>query len=135
MTDKIKGLSTEEVTERTADGRINGNPNPKTKSVKQIVFQNIFTFFNLINVALAIMVFAVGSPKNAMFALVIVFNTGIGIFQEIRAKRIIDRLTLVSAPKASVIRDGTETEISTEEIVADELIVFRTGGSGGCIRG
>jgi len=127
MTDKIKGLSTEEVAERIADGRVNGNPNPKTKSVKQIVFQNIFTFFNLINVALAIMVFAVGSPKNAMFALVIVFNTGIGIFQEIRAKRIIDRLTLVSAPKASVIRNGTETEISTEEIVSDELIIFRTG--------
>lgn len=127
MTDKIKGLSAEEAAERTADGRINGNPNPKTKSVKQIIFQNIFTFFNLINVALAIMVFAVGSPKNAMFALVIVFNTGIGIFQEIRAKRIIDRLTLVSAPKAAVIRDGAETEISTGEIVADELIVFRTG--------
>ena len=127
MTDKIKGLSTEEVAERIADGKVNGNPNPKTKSVKQIVFQNIFTFFNLINVALAVMVFAVGSPKNAMFALVIVFNTGIGIFQEIRAKRIIDRLTLVSAPKASVIRNGTETEISTEEIVSDELIIFRTG--------
>lgn len=127
MTDKIKGLSTEEVDERIADGKVNGNPNPKTKSVKQIVFQNIFTFFNLINVALAIMVFAVGSPKNAMFALVIVFNTGIGIFQEIRAKRIIDRLTLVSAPKATVIRNGTETEISTEEIVSDELVIFRTG--------
>lgn len=127
MTDRIKGLSTEEVAERIADGKVNGNPNPKTKSVKQIVFQNIFTFFNLINVALAVMVFAVGSPKNAMFALVIVFNTGIGIFQEIRAKRIIDRLTLVSAPKASVIRNGTETEISTEEIVSDELVIFRTG--------
>ncbi len=127
MTDKIKGLSAEEVAERVKNGRINGNPNPKTKSVKQIVFHNIFTFFNLINVVLAIMVFGVGSPKNAMFALVIVFNTGIGIFQEIRAKRIIDRLTLVSAPKAAVIRDGKETEIPTGEIVADELIIFRTG--------
>ena len=127
MTDKLKGLSSEEVAERVKDGRINGNPNPKTKSVKQIVFQNIFTFFNLINIALAAMVFSVGSPKNAMFALVIVFNTGIGIFQEIRAKRTIDRLTLVSAPKTTVIRDGAETEISTENIVADEVIVFRTG--------
>ena len=127
MTDKTKGLTSEQVAERVKKGRVNGNPNPKTKSVKQIVFQNIFTFFNLINVALAVMVFLAGSPKNAMFALVIIFNTGIGIFQEIRAKRIIDRLTLVSAPKASVIRDGNETEIPTEEIVADELIVFRTG--------
>lgn len=127
MTDKTTGLTCAEVAERVRSGRINGNPNPKTKSVKQIVFQNIFTFFNLINIALAAMVFWVGSPKNAMFALVIVFNTGIGIFQEIRAKRIIDRLTLVSAPKTRVIRDGREQEISTEEIAADELIIFRTG--------
>ncbi len=127
MTDKIKGLTSEEVADRVKNGMVNGNPNPKTKSVKQIVFQNIFTFFNLINIALAAMVFAVGSPKNAMFALVIVFNTGIGIFQEIRAKRIIDKLTLISAPKTKVIRDGAETEISTEDIVADELIIFRTG--------
>lgn len=127
MTDIINGLSTEEASERAEKGLINGNPNPKTKSVKQIVLQNIFTFFNLINIALAAMVFAVGSPKNAMFALVIVFNTGIGIYQEIRAKRIIDRLTLISAPKAVVVRDGTEKEISTEEIVADELVIFRSG--------
>lgn len=127
MKDRINGLTAEEVAERVKNGRVNGNPNPKTKSVKQIVLQNIFTFFNLINIALAAMVFGVGSPKNAMFALVIVFNTGIGIFQEIRAKRIIDRLTLVSAPRAAVIRDGAETEISTEDIVADELVVFRTG--------
>ena len=127
MTDKYKGLTAEEVWERVKNGKVNGNPNPKTKSIKQIVFQNIFTFFNLINVALAVMVFAVGSPKNAMFALVIVFNTGIGIFQEIRAKRTIDRLTLISAPKTRVIRDGIETEIANEDIVADELIVFRTG--------
>jgi len=127
MKDRINGLTADEVAERVKNGRVNGNPNPKTKSVKQIVLQNIFTFFNLINIALAVMVFGVGSPKNAMFALVIVFNTGIGIFQEIRAKRIIDRLTLVSAPRAAVIRDGAETEISTEDIVADELVVFRTG--------
>ena len=127
MTDKINGLTAAEVSERIQSGKINVNPNPKTKSVKQIVFRNIFTFFNLINIALAVMVFAVGSPKNAMFALVIVFNTGIGIFQEIRAKRIIDRLTLVSAPKTRVIRGGEETEISTEDIVSDELIIFRTG--------
>ncbi len=127
MTDKLRGLTSAEVEKRIAEGRVNGNPSPKTRSVKQIVFHNIFTFFNLINVVLAVMVFAVGSPKNAMFALVIVFNTGIGIFQEIRAKRTIDRLTLISAPKTTVIRDGKETEITTEEIVADELTIFRTG--------
>lgn len=127
MTDINKGLTSAEVAERVAEGRVNGNPNPKTKSVKQIFAHNIFTFFNLINVILAVMVFMVGSPKNAMFAMVIVCNTAIGIFQEIRAKRTIDRLTLISAPKVHVIRDGEEKEISTEDIAADELIIFRTG--------
>ena len=127
MTDINNGLSEREVRERIADGRVNGNPHPRTKSVKQIFAHNIFTFFNLINVVLAALVFMVGSPKNAMFALVIVCNTSIGIFQEIRAKRAIDRLTLISAPKAHVVRDGREQEIPTEEIVMDELIIFRTG--------
>ncbi len=123
----LKGLTSQEVDIRTKKGLVNGSHNPKTKSVKQIFANNIFTFFNLINVVLASAVFLVGSPKNAMFAIITVFNTGIGIFQEIRAKRIIDRLTIISAPKAHVIRDGTETEIPTEEIVSDELIIFRTG--------
>lgn len=127
MTDPEKGLSAEEVSERIRLGKINGDPNVKTKSVKQILAANIFTFFNLINVVLAALVFLVGSPKNAMFALIILFNTGIGIFQEIRAKRTIDRLTLVSAPKAHVLRGGAEQEIATSELVADELVLFRTG--------
>ncbi len=122
-----RGLTAQEVSERVRQGKVNGCTNVKTKSVKQIFAENIFTFFNLINVVLAVMVFMVGSPKNAMFALVIVFNTGIGIFQEIRAKRTIDRLTLISAPKALAIRDGTETELPTSELVLDDLVIFRTG--------
>lgn len=127
MTDLKKGLTSEEVRERKEKGLINGDHDPKTKSVKQIFAHNIFTFFNLINIILAVLIFLVGSPKNAMFALVIVCNTSIGIFQEIRAKRIIDKLTLISSPKAHVIRDGAETEIPTEEIVLDELLIFRRG--------
>ncbi len=127
MTDINKGLSEKEVAERIAAGRINGNPNPKTKSIKHILAHNIFTFFNFINVVLAVLIFLVGSPKNAMFAMIILWNTGIGIFQEIRAKRTIDKLTLISAPKVTVIRDGVEKEIATEDIAADELIIFRTG--------
>lgn len=126
-TDPINGLSEEEVAERVENGRINGDPNVKTKSVKQIFFENIFTFFNFMNIVLVVMVMLVGSPKNAMFGLVIVCNTAIGIFQEIRAKHTIDRLTLISSPKAHVIRGGAEIEVPTSEIVADELIVFRTG--------
>lgn len=126
-TDPVSGLSESEVEQRKAEGRVNGDPNVKTKSVKRIFFDNIFTFFNLMNVVLVVMVMLVGSPKNAMFGLVIVCNTAIGIIQELRAKRTIDRLTLVSAPKAHVVRNGNEVEIPTAEIVADELIVFRTG--------
>lgn len=127
MTDPKTGLTDGEVAERVRLGNVNGDPNVKTKSVKQILAENIFTFFNLINVVLAALVFLVGSPKNALFALVIVFNTGIGIFQEIRAKRTIDRLTLVSAPKARVLRGGAEREIPTGELVADDLVLFRAG--------
>lgn len=127
MTDPKNGLTDEEVAERVRLGKINGDPNVKTKSVKQILAGNIFTFFNFINAVLAVLVFLVNSPKNAMFALVIFFNTGIGIFQEIRAKRTIDRLTLVSAPKAHVLRGGSEREIATRELVADDLVLFRTG--------
>lgn len=127
ITDPINGLSEEEVNKRKSDGRVNGDPNVKTKSVKRIFFDNIFTFFNLMNIVLVVMVMLVGSPKNAMFGLVIVCNTAIGIIQELRAKRTIDRLTLISAPKAHVIRGGKETEIPTAEIVADELVIFRTG--------
>lgn len=127
MTDPKNGLTDEEVAERVRLGKINGDPNVKTKSVKQILAGNIFTFFNFINAVLAVLVFLVNSPKNAMFALVIFFNTGIGIFQEIRAKRTIDRLTLVSAPKAHVLRGGSEREIATRELVADDLVLFRPG--------
>ncbi len=127
MTDIKSGLTAKDVSERVRNGKINGNHDPKTKSVKQILAHNIFTFFNLINVVLAVLVFMYGSAKNGMFAMVIVCNTAIGIFQELRAKRTIDKLTLISAPKAHVIRDGRETEIPTEDIVADELIIFRAG--------
>lgn len=127
MTDFNKGLSSEEVRERVRTGRVNGNPNPRTRTVKQIFFHNIFTFFNFINVALAVLIFMVGSPKNAMFAMIIIFNTGIGIFQEIRAKRTIDKLTLISAPKVKVVRDSEELEIATEDIVADEVVIFQSG--------
>ncbi len=127
MTDFNKGLTSAEVRQRVKNGNVNGNPHPRTKSVRQILFHNIFTFFNFINVVLAVLIFMVGSPKNAMFAMIIIFNTGIGIFQEIRAKRIIDKLTLISAPKVRAVRDGAECEIATENVVLDDVIIFRGG--------
>jgi len=126
-TDIQNGLSPEEAAKRAAEGRINGSAEIKTKSVGQIVRENTLTFFNFLNIVLAVLVLIFGELKNAMFIGVILCNTGIGIFQEIRAKRTIDRLTLISAPKAHVIRGGTESEIPNSDIVEGDLVMFRAG--------
>ena len=81
MTDEEKGLSAAQVEERARDGRINGDVNVKTKSVAQILRDNIFTFFNFLNIALAVLVIIFGELKNAIFIGVIFCNTAIGIFQ------------------------------------------------------
>ncbi len=131
MTDIEKGLSSEKVAELTAQGKVNGTAEIKTKTVGQIVKDNTLTFFNFLNIVLVTLVFIfsrdIHDVKNAMFIAIIFCNTGIGIFQEIRAKRTIDRLTLISAPKAHVIRDGAEKEIPNSEIVEGDLTVFRSG--------
>lgn len=121
------GLSKEEIEQKKASGQVNGVVDPPTKSVGQIIRTNCFTFFNFLNIGLAGACFAVNSWKNSTFALVILANTLIGIIQEIRAKRVIDKLTLVSAPKAHVIRDSLEQEIETSEIVLDDLMLLRAG--------
>lgn len=113
--------------ERTKSGRINGDTAPATKSVKEIIYTNVCTFFNLLNIILGLLVILVGSYKNALFLGVIFFNIIIGIFQEIRAKRVIDRLSLISAPKAAVLRSGEEKEILTGEIVLDDLMLLSAG--------
>lgn len=127
MTDIKTGLTPEEAAKRTAEGRVNGTGEIKTKSIGQIVKENTLTFFNFLNIALATLVLIFGEIKDALFVGVILCNTGIGIFQEIRAKRTIDRLTLISAPKAHVIRGGQELEIPNSEIVEGDIVVFRTG--------
>ena len=127
MTDIEKGLTEAQAEELAAQGKVNGSAEIKTKSVARIIRDNTLTFFNFLNIALAVIVLIFGEIKNAMFIAVILCNTGIGIFQEIRAKRTIDRLTLISAPKAHVIRDGVEREILNSEIVEGDLVVFRAG--------
>jgi len=127
MTDTEKGLTEAQAEELAAQGKINGSAEIKTKSVAQIVRDNTLTFFNFLNIVLAAIVLIFGEIKNAMFIGVILCNTGIGIVQEIRAKRTIDRLTLISAPKAHVIRDGSEKEILNSQIVEGDLVVFRSG--------
>lgn len=121
------GLTLKQADEKTKKGEVNTDANPPTKTVKEIIRTNLFTFFNLLNIILGLLVIFVGSFKNALFLGVIFFNVIIGIFQEIRAKRVIDKLSLVSAPKALVIREGQKKEIPTSEIVLGDLTELSAG--------
>ncbi|SEA08502.1 cation-transporting ATPase E [Eubacterium aggregans] len=122
-----KGLDTPEVERLKAEGKTNVQPESKTKSVSQIIRDNTCTLFNLLNVILAIMVISVGSYKNALFINIIVMNTVIGIVQEIRAKRTVDKISLLSEPKAHVIRCGHLDTIALEEIVLGDLVELKAG--------
>ena len=88
---------------------------------------NIFTLFNAFNFGLAVCIAAVGAYENLLFMMVIIFNTAIGIVQEIRSKRMVENLSLISMPKALVIREGREQEIAVEDLVLDDVAVLRMG--------
>lgn len=126
-TDLKQGLTPEQVLERTAKGLSNGKEEITTKTVPQILRDNIVTPFNLLNLILAVLVLLTGSWKNCLFMGVIVCNILIGTVQEIRAKRIIDRLSLIAAPKAHVLRGGHTVEIPLSELVLDDLMVLSAG--------
>lgn len=122
-----RGLSFAEVEERRSAGLVNGDSNIKTKSVSQIVLEHSLTLFNLLNLFLAIAVLSVGSVKNALFMGIILANTGIGIFQELRSKRMVDKLSIMVASKAHVLREGNWRQIAVEEIVKDDVLQFKRG--------
>ncbi|MBD5130480.1 MAG: cation-translocating P-type ATPase [Ruminococcaceae bacterium] len=124
---KYSGLTAEEVSERVKDGRSNGSLDIRTKSVPSILRDNIFTLFNLINTVLAALVALVGSWRNMLFMGVVASNIAIGIFQEIRSKRVIDRLSIISAPKAHLIRDGEEKILPVSDIVTDDIMLLASG--------
>lgn len=123
----IKGLSSVEVEKRIKDGKINISENLKTKSIKRIFYDNILTLFNLINIVLFVALLLVGSYKNLLFIGVMLVNIVIGIFQEIRSKRSVDKLSILSERKISVLRDGAEQEIAREDIVLDDIIILSRG--------
>ncbi len=124
---KILGLSAQEVEKRIQAGDINVDAGVKTRSVKQIVRENICTLFNLINVILACLVLTTGSFKNMLFMIVIVCNTIIGIVQEVRSKRITDRLSIIAGNKVAVIRDGMQEDLPLDQLVRDDVIVLKRG--------
>ena len=124
---KTNGLTSAQVSERIAQGKVNQTSTLKTKSYKRIFYDNICTLFNLINVILFVLLLLVGSYKNLLFIGVVFFNTIIGIIQEIRSKRSVDKLTILTESKVTVVRDGKEIKISKDEIVLDDIIILSRG--------
>ncbi len=102
-------------------------PASNTRSEKQIIKENVFTFFNLIFIVLAAALLIVGSFKNMTFLLVAIANTVIGIFQETRAKRAVDKLTLVTTGSLFVMRDGQRIKLRTDQLVRDDIVEFAAG--------
>ncbi len=122
-----RGLSEAEVRERVARGQTNKVADKSSRSLVSILRANVFNRFNALLGTLAVVVVIMGPVRDALFAGILVFNTLIGVLQELRAKNTLDRLSLLSAPRARVIRDGESREISRDELVLDELIELRAG--------
>lgn len=127
MTDVKKGLSTKQVEKLTLEGKVNVSVGKQSKTIGQIIAGNVFTYFNLIFAVFAVLLALVRSYNNMTFLPVIVSNMLIGIIQEIRAKKVLDKLTVVNAPKTSVIRDGQLHIIDSETLVKGDLCVFSAG--------
>ena len=125
--DPAEGLSPQETKLRQSNGLSNIMPPSNTKSEGQIIKENVLTFFNLIFLVLALCLCLVGSFKNLMFLLVAVANTVVGSFQEIRAKRAVDKLTLVAAGTAKAIRSGQRVSVRTDQLVRDDIVEFAAG--------
>ena len=125
--EKIKGLTKEEVKVLIEKGLVNYKSEVKTKSIGQIIMTNFLTPFNFLNLCLALAIFLVGSYKNLLFLGVVICNTLISTFQEIRSKLVIDKLSLLNETKAIVIRDGMEKQISIHDIVLGDVLKLKSG--------
>lgn len=122
-----KGLNNKQIEKRKQENLINHDLNVRTKSIKSIIISNFFTIFNLMNLLLALAVFAVGEYKNMLFIGLVIINTTISTAQEIHSKRVIDKLALISSAKVTAIRNGIKEQIDIEEIVLDDILQFETG--------
>lgn len=123
----IEGLSDEEVKQRYAHGQYNKEPEDLSRTTKQIILDNSLTLFNFINLFLAVSVFLVGHPKNALFFWIIIVNTAIGVIQELHAKRTIDKLSLVNKTEVTVLRDGQFVHVFQDEIVLGDVLMLTLG--------
>ena len=126
------GLTDDQVQERIMKGQTNATPNTNVKTIRSIITQNLFTFFNILCFLIAIALIVVNiiykqSWSNILFMAIIVINIVIGIVQEIRAKSTIEKLSLLTAPVVKVLRDGAEVNVSTDDVVIDDIVVLSTG--------
>lgn len=123
-------LTSEEVAERVAAGKVNGRQDLQTKSVWKIVRDNLFTLFNGLNILLAVLILVMSDGKkwnDTLFMGIVFFNLFVGIFQELKAKKTIEKLSLISAPKVTVLRDAEERLIPVEELVLDDVMILEAG--------
>ena len=122
-----KGLSNEQVCERISQKLLNNTKQKTSKSYLKIFADNIFTFFNFLWLAIFVALVVVKSYINLLFMVVVVLNTAIAIFQEIRSKKTVEKLSMITLPKTKVVRDGKEIEINSDEIVLDDILVLEIG--------
>lgn len=121
------GLSTQEVAERVRAGQTNRTTRSTSRSLTAILRSNVFTLFNLILAVAVTLVLLTGRWPDAVFGFVVVINAAIGIVTEYRAKRTLDRLSILTAPSARVVRDGAEQEVALDDVVQDDVLLVGTG--------
>lgn len=125
--ERPKGLTSAEVAERVANGQANDSGERTSRTLGEILRANLLTRFNFLLGTLLVVILATGHPQDALFGFVLVSNSLIGIVQELRAKRTLDRLAVLNAPRATVVRDGKTVDVAIEEVVLDDLVSLRTG--------
>ena len=125
---ELRGLTDAEVGERVAAGQVNVTPEPPGRTLGQIIVSNVFTVVNAIMLTLFALVLIAGSPRDGLFVGVVVSNSVIGIVQEVRARRELRRLEVVSESKVAVVRDGVVVDVGHDDVVLDDVIQLRLGG-------
>jgi len=123
----IEGLTRQEVAERIARGQVNDVPAVPSRTVGHIVRANVFTRFNALLGSLLVVILIVGPIQDALFGFVLIANAGVGIFQELRAKRTLDGLAVLTSPQARIVRDGEVREVPVTEIVLDDVLELQPG--------
>lgn len=125
--DSYNGLTSEQVKQRMNEGLDNKPVEAPSKTVKEILYDNIFTYFNLIFVILSVLLILVGSYRDLTFMPVIIANALTGIIQELRSKSVLDKITMLNAPVSTVVRDGEIQSVPSKDLVLDDIVVFKAG--------